>query len=205
MATKRAPAKKSALKSAPRKSVVKKAAVKRTPSAAGNSPDAIAFLMKDHRDAKRLFKRFERLEKNSEKENVALTVCKMLTVHAKIEEEIFYPACRKAGLAADEMDEADVEHASAKDLIAQIESMEAGESHYDAKVKVLGEYIDHHVEEEETSMFKKARRLKLDMNEIGRQLKDRADVLKSENGLAPDRGLFAKATDKFVELVGIGA
>ena len=204
MVTKRTPAKKAAVKRPARNSPVRKAAAKRTPSAAGNSPDAVAFLMKDHRDAKRLFKRFETLEKNSEKESVALTVCKMLTVHTTIEEEIFYPACRKAGLERDEMDEADIEHASAKDLIAQIESMDAGESHYDAKVKVLGEYIDHHVKEEETSMFKKARRLKLDLNEIGRQLKLRAEDLKSENGLTPDRGLFAKATDKFVELVGIG-
>ena len=104
----------------------------------------------------------------------------MLQVHTKIEEEIFYPACRAAGLDPDQMDEADVEHASAKELIAQVEGKSAGDSHYDAKVKVLGEYVNHHVDEEQDEMFKAARRLKLNMTELGAQLKARSAGLEIE-------------------------
>jgi glycerol-3-phosphate cytidylyltransferase-like family protein len=186
VAAKKTAAKKpAAKKTAANKTAAKKTAVKRAPSAAGNAPDAIAFLMKQHKDAKKLFKQFEKTDKKSEKERIANTVCKMLQVHTKIEEEIFYPACRQAGLDADQMDEADVEHASAKDLIAQVEGKSASDSHYDAKVKVLGEYVNHHVEEEETEMFKQARRLKLDMNMLGSEMKQRASALEIELGLTP--------------------
>jgi len=161
----------------------KRATTARAPSAAGNSPDAVAFLIKQHRDAKKLFKQFEKAGRKTEKERITNAVCKMLQVHTKIEEEIFYPACRSAGLDPDQMDEADVEHDSAKDLIAQVEGKSADDSHYDAKVKVLGEYVNHHVEEEESEMFKKARRLKLDMKGLGAQLKARANALEIELGL----------------------
>ena len=188
--SKSAPARKTASNKAPtRKVVAKKTSVKRTPSAAGKSPDAIAFLIKQHRDAKKLFKQFEKAGRKSEKEKIADTVCKMLQVHTKIEEEIFYPACRSAGLDPDQMDEADVEHASAKDLIAQVEGKSPSESHYDAKVKVLGEYVNHHVEEEEDEMFKAARRLKLNMTELGARLKERSNALEIELGLAPATGM----------------
>ena len=82
----------------------------------------------------------------------------MLKAHTTIEEEIFYPAARRAGIDADLLDEADIEHASAKELIAQIEAGDPDDDHYDAKVKVLGEYITHHVVEEHTEMFPKCRR-----------------------------------------------
>jgi hypothetical protein len=170
-------------KAAATKTPAKKKPVARAPSAAGNAPDALAFLIKQHKDAKKLFKQFEKAERKSEKEKIANTVCKMLQVHTKIEEEIFYPACRSAGLDPDQMDEADIEHASAKDLISQVEGKSADDSHYDAKVKVLGEYVNHHVEEEETEMFKQARRLKLDMKSLGAQLKARATALEVELGL----------------------
>lgn len=170
-------------KVAARKNPAKKTVVARAPSAAGSAPDAVAFLIKQHKDAKRLFKQFEKAERKSEKERITNTVCKMLQVHTKIEEEIFYPACRSAGLDRDQMDEADVEHASAKDLITQVEGKSADDSHYDAKVKVLGEYVNHHVEEEEAAMFKQARRLKLDMKGLGAQLKARASALEIELGL----------------------
>src|SRR5678816_4122599 len=89
---------------------------------------------------------------------LAQTICAMLKAHTTIEEEIFYPASRRAGIDADLLDEADIEHASAKELIAQIESGDPGDDHYDAKVKVLGEYITHHVVEEHVEMFPKCRR-----------------------------------------------
>jgi hypothetical protein len=87
----------------------------------------------------------------------------MLKAHTTIEEEIFYPAARRAGIDADLLDEADIEHASAKELIAQIEGGDADADHYDAKVKVLGEYITHHVVEEHTEMFTKCRRSGMDL------------------------------------------
>ena len=178
-----------ARKPAAKKATAKKVATKRAPSAAGNSPDAIAFLIKQHRDAKKLFKQFEKTERKAEKQKICNTVCKMLQVHTKIEEEIFYPACRAAGLDPDQMDEADVEHASAKDLIAQVEGKNPSDSHYDAKVKVLGEYVNHHVEEEESEMFKAARRLKLDMTALGAELKSRSLALEVELGLVPATGM----------------
>ena len=85
-------------------------------------------------------------------------ICVTLTVHATIEEELFYPAAREAEVETDLLDEAEVEHASAKDLIAQIEGMGPDDELYDAKVTVLGEYIDHHVKEEEGEMFPKCRK-----------------------------------------------
>ena len=90
---------------------------------------------------------------------MAEQICQMLTVHATIEEELFYPAAREAlGEDADLVDEADIEHASAKELIAQIEGSSPEDDHFDARVKVLGEYIDHHVKEEEGEMFPRQRK-----------------------------------------------
>jgi hemerythrin superfamily protein len=93
-----------------------------------------------------------------------------LTVHALAEEEVFYPVARRAISDDDMMNEADVEHDSAKDLIAQIQSMSSNDEMYDAKVTVLGEYIDHHVKEEENEMFPKVRKAKVDLEELGMQL-----------------------------------
>jgi hemerythrin superfamily protein len=93
-----------------------------------------------------------------------------LTVHAEAEEEIFYPAAREAIEEQDLLDEAEVEHASAKDLIAQIEAMDSSDPLYDAKVTVLGEYIDHHVEEEEKEMFPKVKKAKLDLEALGEEI-----------------------------------
>ena len=97
----------------------------------------------------------------------------MLTAHTTIEEEIFYPAARSAGLEADLLDEADVEHASAKSLIAQIENGSASDALYDARVKVLGEYIKHHVVEEHREMFPKCRRAGMDLVPLREQMEAR--------------------------------
>ena len=108
---------------------------------------ALSLLLDDHRKAKKLFKAFEDAKDDSEKESIAREVCMELTVHTQLEEELFYPALRKADeVFADMLDEAEVEHASAKDLIAQVEGMHPGDDLYDAKVTVLGEYVSHHVE-----------------------------------------------------------
>ena len=129
--------------------------------------DAVDLLTDDHLEVGALFKQYDKLAKKEapadQRRMLAQTICDMLKAHTTIEEEIFYPAARRAGIDADLLDEADIEHASAKDLIAQIEGGDAGEDHYDAKVKVLGEYITHHVVEEHTEMFIKCRRSAMDL------------------------------------------
>ena len=101
----------------------------------------------------------------------------MLAVHAMIEEEIFYPAARKAKVDADLLDEAEIEHGSAKQLIAEIGAAKASDALYDARVKVLGEYIRHHVKEEESELFPACRKSDMDMAEIGARLQKRKDQL----------------------------
>ena len=117
-------------------------------------------------------------------------ICQELTVHATIEEEIFYPAVRQAIKDDALMNEAKVEHASAKDLIAQIKAMDADDEMFDAKVTVLGEYIDHHVKEERNEMFAKARKTKLDLVKLGEQLLQRKQELMAGQDAAT--GLPAK-------------
>ena len=129
--------------------------------------DAVDLLADDHLAAGKCFKQYETLAKKGgaadQRKALASKVCGMLKVHMVIEEEIFYPAARDAGLEHDMMDEADVEHDGAKGLIVQIESSNPGDDHYDAKVKVLGDIISHHVIEEHTEMFPKCRRSKMDL------------------------------------------
>ena len=150
--------------------------------------DAITLLTDDHKKVKKLFKDFEKLkeEDGSAKAKAALVkeICTELSVHARVEEEIFYPAVREAIDDEDLMDEADVEHAGAKDLIAQLQSMEPGDDHYDATVTVLGEYIDHHVKEEQEDMFVQAKRAKVDMVELGEQIAQRKEKLLANPSLA---------------------
>jgi hemerythrin superfamily protein len=110
----------------------------------------------------------------------------MLTVHATVEEEIFYPAAREIVEEQDLLDEAEVEHASAKDLIAQIQDMQPEEDLFDAKVKVLGEYIAHHVKEEEKELFPKVRRSKLDLHALGAEMLARKQELMAEVGVEQD-------------------
>ena len=109
---------------------------------------------------------------------LARQICHELTVHAQIEEEIFYPALRGAIKETDLVAEAEVEHQSAKDLIAQIEAMDTADEKFDAKVTVLGEYVDHHVKEERNEMFPKARAArKLDLLAMRDQLMERKEEL----------------------------
>jgi hemerythrin superfamily protein len=147
---------------------------------AGSAPatDAIELILQDHEEVKAMFEKYEGLSDRSiaSKRRLALEICLALTKHTAIEEEIFYPAVREAARdSEDMMDEAIVEHAAAKDLIAQIIAMEPTEDLYDAKVKVLSEQIEHHVQEEETEMLPKARSAKLDLQALGEEMMTRKE------------------------------
>jgi hemerythrin superfamily protein len=144
------------------------------------SLDALALLKADHDLVQSLFDKFEKANTAKQKDTLAEQICTELTIHAQIEEEIFYPAVRDAIDDEDLMDEAEVEHASAKDLIAEIEDSQAGEDKFDAKVTVLGEYIRHHVKEEESEMFPKVRKADLDLKQLGSEMAARKTELQSE-------------------------
>lgn len=162
----------------------KQAAKRPAATAAAAKTDATALLERDHAEVKKLFKQYEKLAnaeaESRERQALAEQICMMLTVHATIEEEIFYPAAREAEVDADLLDEAEVEHASAKALIAQIEAMGPDAELYDAKVTVLGEYINHHVQEEEGEMFPKCRRAKMDLAGLATALAERKAELMAE-------------------------
>jgi hemerythrin-like domain-containing protein len=149
--------------------------------------DAIQLLTADHKEVKAMFKEFESLKEkedaDDEKGDLVQRICTALTIHATVEEEIFYPAVREAIDDEDLMDEADVEHACAKDLIAQLEEASPGDDHYDAKVTVLGELVDHHVKEEEGEMFPKAKKA-IDAVAVGVELAERKAELQAEMGVA---------------------
>lgn len=145
-------------------------------------PDAIRMLKDDHQRVKKLFDQFERTRGDARKERLAETICEELKLHAKLEEELFYPAVREAIDDADLMDEAEVEHGSAKTLIRQIEASSASAEKFDAMVVVLGEYIKHHVKEEEGEMFKQARRSGVDLAALGEEMQKRKRELTGEKG-----------------------
>lgn len=135
--------------------------------------DAIAQLEKDHAEVQQYFEQYENLKSDADKKALASKICAALKVHAQIEEEIFYPAAREATHDTDLLDEATVEHSGAKILIAEIEAMEPGQNLYDAKVKVLGEQIRHHVKEEEGELFPEVRESNLDLASLGTKLANR--------------------------------
>lgn len=153
-------------------------------SAAAAKSDATVLLTRDHTEVRKLFKQYERATNSmgaSERQALAELICDLLTIHTALEKEIFYPAAREAQLKSSLLDEAEVEHACAKDLIAQIRAMSPEDDLYDAKVKVLGEYVNHHVEEEEEEeMFPKCRRSKMDLAALAQQLAERKSELQAE-------------------------
>jgi hemerythrin superfamily protein len=146
------------------------------------SQDAIALLKNDHREVEELFEQFEKAKGDGRKEKLALQICKELTIHTMLEEEIFYPAC-VGKVEEDLLKESFVEHDAAKVLIAEIEAGEPSDDFFDSKVKVLKEEIEHHVEEEErpkTGLFAQAREADLDMKALGDQLARRKAQLQEE-------------------------
>lgn len=150
----------------------------------GSENEAIAQLTEDHARVRQMFEQYDSLAESeadeSERQELASMICAELTAHATAEEEIFYPAAREALDETDLIDEAEVEHASAKDLIAQIQQSSPADELFDAKVKVLGEYINHHVEEEEGEIFPKVRKAKLDTETLGEQIAARKAEIMGE-------------------------
>jgi hemerythrin superfamily protein len=142
--------------------------------------DAIALLKADHKEVAEMLEKFETAR--STKQKLAQQICMSLTVHAQIEEEIFYPAAREAlgDEGEDLLNEAEVEHNSLKELISQIEGASPDDELFDAQVKVLGEYVKHHVKEEEGEIFPKLRKSDMDLVEVGEQLAARKKELMSQ-------------------------
>ncbi|WP_395014713.1 hemerythrin domain-containing protein [Dongia sp.] len=172
------------------KSPKKKAAARKPArrSGRGAGPDAVAMLKADHRKVEGLFKKAEKA-KGGAKEKLVEQICNELIIHTMLEEEIFYPACRSEDVEEDKMDEAQVEHDGAKVMINDLMQSGASAPMYDAKVKVLSEYIKHHVKEEEQprkGLFAEAKRKGVDMNALGARMKARKLELMRE---AEEEGL----------------
>ena len=153
----------------------------RTPTKVKPAPkDAIALLKADHEAVSELFAEYEKTRSVPNKKALVAEICTALSVHARIEEEIFYPAFKAAMKDKLLVPEATVEHAGVKDLIGQLEGAEPDGEMYDAKVKVLSEYVKHHVKEEQTEMFAKAKGSSLDLVELGTRMAARRSELLAE-------------------------
>jgi hemerythrin-like domain-containing protein len=146
--------------------------------------DAVSLLSSDHAEVGQMFEEYRQLVESNAGDDrrgeLASQICSALTVHAEIEEDVFYPAMR-ANLE-DELllDQAEVEHASARELIEQIEGMDPSDALYDAKVLVLGEYVEHHVQVEESEIFPQAEKSGVDLDELGAELAERRRELMAE-------------------------
>lgn len=154
-----------------------------TGRASARPDDAVSDLIADHRKVEDLFKQYEEAkDKPARKQKIFQQINMELKIHTQIEEEIFYPASRPFVEEQDTVNEAVVEHASAKDLMAQIEQMDPEDDYYDAKVKVLQEMIEHHVEEEETEYFPECRKSEMDLKAVGEQMQARKAELMEQFG-----------------------
>ena len=154
---------------------------KRKPAADGK---ALELLRADHQRVRTLFTEFDSLkgidDEDERKAELVDEICYELTLHTMLEEEIFYPVLRSAINDDDLMDEADVEHAGARELISQLEVMYPGDDHFDATVSVLGEEVGHHIAKEEGEMFEAARRAGIDFERLGEQLAARREELEED-------------------------
>ena len=162
-------------------SIVDQLIARVTPAKDVEELDAVELLKKDHDDVDRLFKDYDELVEGKcspeDRRLMSTRICGMLAVHAMIEEEIFYPAARAAKVDADLLDEAEIEHGSMKELIAHIGEASATQRLYDARVKVLAEYVRHHVKEEEHELFPACRDAGMDLDSLGARLRKRRDAL----------------------------
>ena len=152
--------------------------------AGSRQPEAISMLIEDHHKVQKMFKTFERTEDQQKQEQLATAICNELTVHTQIEELVFYPAAREALEEADLIDEATVEHQVAKDLIEKIRQSRPHDEEYCALVTVLGEYINHHIEEEHKELFPQLKKTEIDFAALGEEMQQKKRELMSELGLA---------------------
>jgi len=158
------------------------------------STNALELLKRDHQEVDKLFKQYEQIKDGAEdsaKEELVTQICDALTVHATIEEAIFYPAARQAlpeEQGQDLLDEAAVEHQTLKDIIGRLETAPTSDPLYDAGVKVLSEYVKHHVREEETELFPKVRSSDMDLQAIGQQLEERKQQLEGQGSRSSRSG-----------------
>lgn len=152
----------------------------KTPTKAPVHKEATAMLRADHKLVSDLFEQYEKSRSPVKKKEIVTQICKELTVHAQVEEEIFYPAVKAALKDHELIPEANVEHATLKDLIAQVEGLEPDGEMFDARIKVMSEYVKHHVKEEQNEIFPKARATNLDMTELGEQISARKQELMAQ-------------------------
>jgi len=154
----------------------------------GAKKDAIALLKADHRQVEEWFEQFEKTESEAKKQDLATKICDALTVHATIEEEIFYPAFLEATDDKDIHHEAEIEHEAAKRLIAEIQASSPDDEYFGSKVKVLSEMIKHHVKEEEQpdGMFAEARDSEMDLKALGEQMAERKAELEGGSADSDD-------------------
>jgi hemerythrin superfamily protein len=146
------------------------------------SRNAFDVLEEDHREVEEWFDQYDELKDSDEDRKAELSdkICLALKVHAQIEEEIFYPRAREATKDDDLIDEAIVEHATVKNLIAEIEEMDVEEELHDAKIRVLGEMVKRHIREEEEELFPELQSAKMDLDAVGKELAERKEELMSE-------------------------
>lgn len=199
MAARKSTSKKSS--SSKKKSTRKQSASRKSASSQGK--DALALLRSDHQLVQDLFQQYEKARGDSRKAELAERICTELAIHAKIEEEIFYPAVREAIGDDDLMDEALVEHQGAKDLIAQLQKASPADPLFDAKVKVLSEYVKHHVKEEQNEMFKEVRKKKLDLKALGEQLQARKSELQQRGPEATARETHESVVTRVSRTLGL--
>ena len=155
-----------------KKTTAKTAAAKRA-----GPQEATAMLRADHKKVSALFDQYEGARSVQKKMALVAEICTELEVHTQIEEEIFYPAVKQALKDKELVPEATVEHASVKDLIAQVKGVTPDGEMFDAKIKVMSEFVKHHVKEEQNEMFPKAKKTKLDLLALGAQMAERKQEL----------------------------
>jgi len=160
----------------------------RRSSSKGSPEDALHILAEDHKKVIEMFDEFERMKEEADtdeeaKQSLVEAACAELTIHAQVEEEVFYPAARDAIDDMDLLDEAEVEHASARQLITELAAMQPDDDLYDAKFTVLGEYVKHHIQEEEKQLFPKLKKADIDLEELGEEISERKLELREELGV----------------------
>lgn len=162
---------------------------RRKSTSRSHAKDAIALLKADHKEVKAMVDQFKKSRSGARQAQLAEQICAALETHAEIEEEIFYPAAREAmKKGGDLIDEAEVEHTSVKELIAKIKGGPASDGLWEAEVKVLGEYVNHHVKEEESEIFPKVRKTSLDIQALGEKLAQRKAELEAARDVRRNPG-----------------